>query len=428
MSWHAVTRSAAAQEAILLREKHHDMPRRDMPWRVRIDARARSIAALAGVAALSLAASGCGGDGLSSMNSGNLLVPTPVATSLRFTSLAVGLHHACGLTANGALYCWGDNSYSQLGSSQSLPNCQALDGPCSSTPLLVAGGHSFQSVAASLRDTCAIDQSGATWCWGFGLGGQLGNGASLDSATPVPVSAPVPFSQIALGGSGLLSCALGSAGSGYCWGPDGGGGLGNGTTAGADTPTAVAGGLAFESISVGDDHACALTASGEGYCWGDNEYGDLGLGLAGEASEPAPIAGGLLFTALSAGLAHTCGLTAAGSAYCWGFIPAIGTMVAANTIQNVPIAVSGGIQFTHVSAGENDSCGLDASGAAWCWGQNAGGSLGDGSTTDRIEPVPVHTDARFVGIWAGGSTCALDANGQAWCWGPNGAGQDGQPL
>lgn len=358
----------------------------------------------------------------------NVLVPMPVATSLRFTELAVGLQHACGLTTHGAAYCWGDNSYQQLGTQTSLPLCQALDGPCSSTPLAVAGGGTYQHIAASLRDSCALTATGDAWCWGFGLGGQLGDGQITNSPVPIQVSGGVPFSAIALGGSGLLACAVGQAGGGYCWGPAGSGGLGNGTTGGSDTPVSVSGGLEFATLTVGDDHACGVATTGADYCWGDNEYGDLGKGSSGSSSVPVAVGGGLTFTVLSAGLAHTCGLTADGSAYCWGFPPAVGSVQTSNTLVQSPSPVSGGGHYTTISAGENFTCALDASGTAWCWGQNGGGSLGDGTTTDQAEPVQVQTDARFVAIWAGGSTCALDASGQAYCWGPNGAGQAGQPL
>jgi alpha-tubulin suppressor-like RCC1 family protein len=370
----------------------------------------------------------CGGGRLelAPVPSSNILVPTPLPTSLRFTQLAVGLWHACGVTAGGAVYCWGDNSYQQLGTQSALPGCS--QGPCSSTPLAVATGVMFQTLAASLRDTCALTASGQAWCWGYGLGGQLGNGQNANSSnSPVQVLGAVPFVAIDLGGSGLLSCALGSTGQSYCWGPDGKGGLGNGTTNGSDAPAAVSGGLRLTTLTVGDDHACGLSNAGSGYCWGDNLFGDLGAGVTGPSSVPVPVAGTLTFGAISAGLEHTCGLLADGSAYCWGFYLDVGSAVVSGTgVVSAPLPVSGGQHFTTISAGEDHTCALDASGAAWCWGENLGGELGDGTTVNRAEPVPVQTSARFVAIWAGGSTCALDADGQAYCWGPNFAGQDGQ--
>jgi alpha-tubulin suppressor-like RCC1 family protein len=361
--------------------------------------------------------------GLSAAPTHDILTPVPVATSERFTTLAVGLWHACGLTSAGAVYCWGDNTYQQLGTLSILPTCQALDSPCSSSPLPVTGNGNFTRISASLSETCALTASGAAWCWGGGTPGQQAGSQSI----PTPISAPVAFGAIALGGSGLIDCALGPAGAAYCWGPDGHGGLGNGTTAGSDLPVPVSDGLDFVSITVGDDHACGVTTEGQGFCWGDNTYGDLGTGVPGIATTPVPIAGGLTFKTLSAGLDHSCGLTADGSAFCWGFPAAVGSPLSGTEFADSPLPVAGGQHFTSITAGENFTCALDASGAAWCWGQNLGGELGNGTSTDSATPVAVQTSVKFVALWAGGSVCGLDAAGQAYCWGPNTAGQVGQP-
>jgi Regulator of chromosome condensation (RCC1) repeat len=380
-----------------------------------------------------LSAAGCGGIGgndggsLPTGDPTDITTPTAVATSLRFTDLAVGLHHACGLTAAGIVYCWGSNEYGQLGSTAPMALCDGGQSPCSSAPVPVASAEAFVEITASLRDTCAVTRAGAAWCWGYGDGGQLGDGLSTSSATPVQVTGPTSFATVELGGSGLISCGITLTGAGYCWGPGGGGGgLGDGTTGGANAPVAIEGGLAFTTLSVGDDHACGISTAGVTYCWGHNTYGKLGQGMPGASSVPSPVAGGLTFTSVSAGLEHTCSLTADGSAYCWGFPLAVGSAVTGSDVL-APTPVSGGKHFKAISAGEDQSCALDDADAAWCWGQNFDGELGDGTHTDRVEPVAVSTNLRFIKIRAGGSSCALDAGGQAYCWGSNNYGQAGQP-
>jgi alpha-tubulin suppressor-like RCC1 family protein len=384
------------------------------------------------LAALGVAA--CGGGSLfdtgyhSIAGATDIVVPTAVATSVRFTDLAVGLHHACGITATGVVYCWGSNEYGQLGSMGPMAMCDHGAMPCSASPEPVASAEIFGGLAASLRHSCAVSTAGAAWCWGFGDGGQLGNGLSTSSTTPVQVAGVSAFTVVALGGSGLISCGIGPAGAGFCWGPGGGGGgLGDGTTGGANAPVAIAGGLAFTSLAVGDDHACGITSGGVAYCWGHNGYGKLGQGAPGASSVPSPVAGGLAFSNISAGLEHTCGLVADGSAYCWGNPLTVGSLVTDTTVL-APRPVAGGRHYTTLSAGMNHTCALDAAGVAWCWGQNMGGELGDGTHLDRAEPVTVSTSVRFVAIRAGGSTCALDAAGQAYCWGSNLFGQIGQPA
>lgn len=383
------------------------------------------------VAVLGIA--GCGGgtsadaEFQSIAGANDLVVPTAVATPLRFKDLALGLHHACGLTAGGAIHCWGSNEYGQLGATAPMAMCSGGSTPCSSTPVPVASTTAFSGLAASLRDTCAVTAAGAAWCWGFGVGGQLGNGLSTSSGIPVQVAGSDAFRLVALGGSGLISCGVSTTGAGFCWGPGGGGGgLGDGTNGGANAPVAIAGGLAFNALAVGDDHACGLAGGGAAYCWGHNGYGKLGQGASGASSVPSAVTGGLTFSVISAGLSHTCGLVADGRAYCWGFAPAVGSSVAGSSVL-APQPVAGGRHFTTLSAGGNHTCALDAAGAAWCWGQNFAGELGDRTHIDRAEPVAVATSLRFVAIRAGGSTCALDSLGQAYCWGSNLVGQGGQP-
>ena len=80
----------------------------------------------------------------------------------------------------------------------------------------------------------------------------------------------------------------------------------------------VAGGLGFAAVSVGGTHTCGVTTGGAAYCWGDNGYGQLGDGTTTQRPSPVRVAGALTFRAVSAGSSHTCGLTTTRLAYCWG--------------------------------------------------------------------------------------------------------------
>ena len=83
----------------------------------------------------------------------------------------------------------------------------------------------------------------------------------------------------------------------------------------------VAGGVVFAGLSAGYIHACGRTAAGVAYCWGWSQYGQVGDGTTGPVRlTPTAVAGGLLFASLSAGDSQfSCGRTAAGTAYCWGW-------------------------------------------------------------------------------------------------------------
>ncbi|HEY6225026.1 MAG TPA: Ig-like domain-containing protein, partial [Gemmatimonadales bacterium] len=128
--------------------------------------------------------------------------PTPAAVSggLTFTAISGGASdHACGITSAGVAYCWGDNGKGQLGASSTDTCTLPLNGnpePCSLKPIAVSGGLVFASISAGWANTCGVTTSGVAYCWGVNSYGQLGNGTTTNSTTPVPVSGGLSFTVI----------------------------------------------------------------------------------------------------------------------------------------------------------------------------------------------------------------------------------------
>lgn len=107
-------------------------------------------------------------------------VNTPTAVTLPASAVrvVVGWEHACALVTTGDVYCWGDNTYGQLGRA----------GAASATPVLVSGGFTFTTLSAGLFHTCAVEAgTGAVGCWGRNDSGQLGDGTTTDRDHPVAV-------------------------------------------------------------------------------------------------------------------------------------------------------------------------------------------------------------------------------------------------
>ena len=100
--------------------------------------------------------------------------PAPVVTTQRFSATGLGNWHSCMLDAAGAAWCWGSNESGQLGAA-SAQRCMDGNIDCSSQPLRVQGGHVFTGLASSMNHSCALAVDGQAWCWGLGLGGQLGD-------------------------------------------------------------------------------------------------------------------------------------------------------------------------------------------------------------------------------------------------------------
>src|SRR5204862_2751579 len=115
------------------------------------------------------------------------------------------------------------------------------------------------------------------------------------------------------------TCGLIGGGAAYCCGGNYVGQLGDGSTTNSSTPVPVAGGLNFSALTTGvGGHTCGLTMSGAAYCWGGNHIGQLGDGSTTLSSIPVAVSGGLSFRGLAAGAALTCGLRPTGAASCRG--------------------------------------------------------------------------------------------------------------
>ncbi len=265
----------------------------------------------------------CWGNGLQ-LGNGSMTSrfgPEAVAGGLTFSVLSAAFQHTCGLTMTGAAYCWGLNYVGQLGDGTTSSNASGT------APVAVTGGLTFASLSASGDHTCALARDGVAYCWGANSFGQLGDGTTNFSSGPVAVSGGLTFTTLST--STAHTCGVTLGGAAYCWGWNGSGQLGDGTTTSSSVPVAVAGGLAFSMLAPGSapargghfpmsTHTCGATNSGAAYCWGQNGYGQLGTGSTESSTVPVAVSGGLTFSTLSASGVHTCGVATNGETYCWG--------------------------------------------------------------------------------------------------------------
>jgi alpha-tubulin suppressor-like RCC1 family protein len=217
--------------------------------------------------------------------------PIPVAGLTSVTSVAAGRAHSCAV-AGGRAYCWGSNERGQLGAATGA--CATSVGrttPCAQSPVAVTGTLTFTSVTAGLDHSCGITTAGAAYCWGGDSFGQLGRGSVGGSAgSPQLVAGGLTFSQLSAGYG--FTCGVTTAGVGYCWGAGAYGQRGDGNTnVAAGSPQPVSGGVALARIAAGRRHACATAQGGAVSCWGANMYGALGNELqAAQRATPQPVA------------------------------------------------------------------------------------------------------------------------------------------
>ncbi len=379
------------------------------------------------------------------------------------TSTVVGLsagdNFTCALLGSGAVRCWGDNTYGQLGLTDRDPHNTVYPYQIG---LVTFGTETATQIASGSSHTCVALSGGGVRCWGANDWGQLGQGDTTVRNGPAPtISFSSPVKALVAGGS--ETCAVLENGSVRCWGANGSGALGLATTEhvsrtqAATALGAVSIGGTASSVVVGAGFVCATLATGSPICWGNNDLGQLGRGdttSIGATETPAaatPPATPILPTSrttnlMASGASHTCARLDNGYLECWGSNLAgqLGLGLAASGTSmyigdDEAPATSGVLVLTDVSkvfAGNASTCAKLVTGALRCWGLNTKSQLGYGDITNRggtsaTRPASLPDVSFGSGITAttvalGAShSCALLSNGEVRCWGRNHLGQLG---
>jgi len=277
----------------------------------------------------------------------------------------------------------------------------------------------YTAISAGRWYTCALTTSGGVKCWGQNGYGQLGDGTTTDRTTPVDVIG-LTSGVSAITTGWFHTCALTASGGVKCWGDNWYGKLGDGTTEERGTPVDVIGLTSgVSAITAGWGHTCALTASGGVKCWGFNDDGELGDGTTDGRTTPVNVSGLTNgFIAIDAGGWHTCALKYGSGVKCWGANAAGQLGDGTTTDRYTPVNVGGLATGDAISAGGWHTCAV-AFGGVKCWGFNNNGQLGDGTTDYRTTPVDVSGLTSGVSAIAAGEyhTCALTSGGGVKCWG-----------
>ena len=324
---------------------------------------------------------------------------TPVRVSLASaTTIAAGYLNTCARVGT-SLSCWGDNGSQQLGtgftdsfSTRPVSNRDITD----ASRIAIGGGSGYRSLGGSpvfstYAHICAIRSRGFS-CWGGNGAGQLGDGTTTDRRTPVTPRGFTTASQVANGPS--FTCAISGTTTRTlrCWGSNSYGQIGTGSSSSTVLIPATVTATNPVQVDTGAAHACAVVGTGTVSCWGDGHFGQLGNGQTGSGvmrSTPGSVSGITDAAQVAAGYGHTCVRRRVGEVVCWGDnqYGQLGNGTTSSATH--PVAVTGLTDAVDIASGANHMCARRASGAIVCWGANASGQLGDGSTINRLVPTTV---------------------------------------
>ncbi|WP_019901180.1 Ig-like domain repeat protein [Salinispora arenicola] len=330
--------------------------------------------------------------------------------------------------ASDTILAWGSNFFGELGNGTTTN---------SSTPVAVSlpAGTAAVAIAAGDAHSVALTAAGTVLAWGDNSHGQLGDGTGADSLTPVGVSLPAGVTASAVAAGRDHSVALTSAGTVLAWGGNSFGQLGDGTVADRSTPVAVAlpPSTTVTAVAAGATHSVALTSAGTVLAWGGNSFGQLGDGTVVDRSTPVAVAlpPSTTVTAVAAGGNHSVALTSAGTVLAWGrnFFGQLGDGTVVDRSTPTVVSLPAGVTASAVAAGRIHSLALTTAGGVLAWGNNTFGQLGDGTTTTSSTPVsvtlPAATTITAISARDSQHSVAMTSAGAALSWGRNLRGQLG---
>jgi alpha-tubulin suppressor-like RCC1 family protein len=350
---------------------------------------------------------------------------------IRYRSITIGSDHACNLASGGIAWCWGRNGR------QGMIGLEKLgDKEISTVPVRVRGDHRFVQLATYGTTTCGLTAEGKAWCWGYNGWGSLGTGSSSPAQSPLPlaVAGDLTFRSISAGETHL--CAVTTVDRAYCWGFGQYYQFGNPSAKSADEPTRAANEMLLSSISAGGDATCGVAPSGDAYCWGWNGAGQDGGGQKPSngntyTKTPGKVVGDLKFRAVSTSSSYACGIVASGRGYCWGVSTMVGSVVTNNVSTPTPIALDAPLRA--ISTGKTHACVVTTSDEVYCWGANKQGQLGAGIANGSVKPIrsagelkAAEVSAANVSVGFAAFTCAIAADRlTTYCWGRGDLGQLG---
>lgn len=380
---------------------------------------------------------------------------SPLEQQNKYLQITTGLFHACALTATGKVYCWGNNSYGQLGDGSFSPRL---------VPTQVKISAEVKMISSGQYHNCAITKAAEVFCWGSNEYGQLGNSNNKDSNTPTKIETLGSAAKLISSGNNH-SCAELASNTIKCWGNNNNFQLGNGTAVSSSLPLQTANmskapTFPLKSMTAGADHNCLVDNLGQAFCWGG--FGGcteqkIDLVPTHPTCGTSPSTSTTIFPNETSDLYSTIGrtfnraawsqivtngsvnygihnYTAPSKIYCWGSqltsLQNLNLGCAERSDGTTSYESAGISNVLKLSMAMDKTCSItkrivvgkpsESYNTLDCWGKPFDSDIVQSSpltVTELKNPIDVAVSHRFI--------CAIDSDGVIWCWGQNTYGQLG---
>ncbi|MBF0412283.1 MAG: hypothetical protein HQK70_06190 [Desulfamplus sp.] len=385
-----------------------------------------------------------------------LFVVKPQKSIGSSTNIAAGGSHTVGLQTDGTVWSWGCNGLGQLGDGTTINSSLQVQVVSFLSPFIL---QNISAIAAGFSHTVALKTTDRTvWAWGYNSSGQLGDTTIVNKTIPIqvhqgtvvpPTGVPVLYGGLLTNVSAIAAgyahtVALKTDGTVWCTGSNSDGQLGNGWMPDRQIMIQAKNITGVIAIAAGDYHTVALKSDGTVWTWGQNTSGQLGNGTTINSRIPVQVKdtsspSGLLtnITAITAGGGsttpllgtggHTVALKDDGTVWAWGYNGSGQLGDGTNTDRLEPVQIAAiPFGFKAIAAGNAHTVALDNNGNVRAWGYNGSGQLGDGTNTDSNTPVLLTGISDVSDISAGyDHTVAMQSDGTVWAWGDNFCGKLG---
>lgn len=235
--------------------------------------------------------------------------PKQIGALTAWSKVVCGDDFSIAIKTNGTLWAWGKNAQGQLGDGTTTVR---------SSPVQIGALTTWLNIASGYAATIATKTDGTMWSWGAGGYGQLGLGNVTYYSSPKQIGALTNWSSGSIGGR-YFSSAVKTDGTLWAWGDATYGQLGQGNTTNTSSPVQIGALTTWSKASNGSSAMLAIKTDNSLWAWGRGlSFGQLGLGNTTDYYSPKQVGSLYNWLSISCGKYQSFSTKTDGTLWAWG--------------------------------------------------------------------------------------------------------------